>query len=236
MSRRFGWLNSRVLLYRQDELAKLEETLIDMDGEDISYKGGLALKSRREDDDRRDVEEQYSRRMLINQIDTKLKEYREFSLPHYHHFLPALNVKAKRYEKLIYQYSPIDELISRVHALFALKRPSARNFNSLKNWMIDQKPVTRDEMQFIGHPGDFVALADRQEVGWFDGFVQDCLTKIPKDLARVRFFNSYPCPLISILSNARPYRNSSPDRKNSPNPTTLTCTCTQATASPSSSA
>lgn len=81
MCRRFGWLNSRVLLYRQDELAKLEETLIEMDDEDITYKGGLTLKSRKEDDDREDIEEQYSRKTLINQIDKKLKEYREFSPP-----------------------------------------------------------------------------------------------------------------------------------------------------------
>lgn len=76
MCRRFGWLNLRVLLYRQDELAQLEETLIDMDDEDITYKGGLTLQSRQEDDDREDIEEQYSRKTLINQIDTKLKEYR----------------------------------------------------------------------------------------------------------------------------------------------------------------
>lgn len=58
--------------------------------------------------------------------------------------------------------------------------------------MIDQKPVTRDEMKFIRHSGDFVALADGPEGGWFDGFVEDCLTKVPKNLARVRFNFSYP--------------------------------------------
>lgn len=67
--------------------------------------------------------------------------------------------------------------------------------------MIDQKPVSRDEMDFIRHTGDFVALADSQEGGWFDGFIEDCLTKLPKDLARVRFFSlvtpSSP-PLISF--------------------------------------
>lgn len=100
-------------------------------------------------------------------------------------------MKAKKYGKLIYQHSSIDELISRIQTFVALKRPSARNFKSFKNWMIDQKPVTRDEMQFIRHPEDFVALADGQEGGWFDGFVEDCLTKIPKNLARVRFFFSF---------------------------------------------
>ncbi|MCJ1349443.1 hypothetical protein MMC31_007683, partial [Peltigera leucophlebia] len=155
MCRRFGWLNSRVLLYRQDELVKLEETLIAMDDDDTAYDGGKTLKSREEDDGRKDIEEQVSRKTLINQIDTKLKEYHE--------------------------------LISRVRTFVALKRPSARNFNSFKNWMIDQKPVTREEMQFIRHAGDFVALADGQEGGWFDGFVEDILTKIPKDLARKLF-------------------------------------------------
>lgn len=72
-----------------------------------------------------------------------------------------------------------------------MKRPSTRNFNSFKNWMIDQKPVSRDEMDFILHTGDFVALADSQEGGWFDGFIEDCLAKIPNDLARVRFFFSF---------------------------------------------
>lgn len=41
---------------------------------------------------------------------------------------------------------------------------------------------------------------------------------------------------MSLLSNARPYRKSSPDPTNSPNPTTRTCTCTQGTASTYSSA
>lgn len=102
MCRRFGWLNSRVLLYRQDELVKLEETLIAMDDDDTAYDGGKTLKSREEDDGRKDIEEQVSRKTLINQIDTKLKEYREISSPYHHHFFPALNVITKKYRKLIY--------------------------------------------------------------------------------------------------------------------------------------
>lgn len=78
MCRRFGWLNSRVLLYRQAELAELEETLLEMDKEDITYRDGITLKSKKEDEERVDIEEQHTRQTLINKIDTKLKEYREF--------------------------------------------------------------------------------------------------------------------------------------------------------------
>ena len=81
MCRRFGWLNSRVLLYRQAELADLEETLLAMDKEDNEYRDGITLKSQKEDDERVDIKDsQHSRKTLINKIDTKLKEYREFSL------------------------------------------------------------------------------------------------------------------------------------------------------------
>lgn len=94
MCRRFGWLNSRVLLYRQAELAELEETLLAMDKEDNDYRDGITLKSKKEDDERVDIEDsQYSRQTLINKIDTKLKEYSEFSLLVNS---PILSVKTKK--------------------------------------------------------------------------------------------------------------------------------------------
>lgn len=75
MCRRFGFLHSRVLLYRQDELSYLENKLIGMDDED-KVDLPTALKSRKVDEDRVDIEEeQYTRKYLINTIDQKLKEY-----------------------------------------------------------------------------------------------------------------------------------------------------------------
>ena len=74
MCRRFGFLHSRVLLYRQDELSKLERTLLKMDEEDKETYP-LALQSRKTDEARDDVPEEYSRMTLINKIDDKLKEY-----------------------------------------------------------------------------------------------------------------------------------------------------------------
>lgn len=81
MTRRFGFLHSRVLLYRQDELTCLENKLIDMDELDKDELP-LALRSRKVDDLRNDIdEEQYTRKYLINTIDQKLKEYGT-SFPH----------------------------------------------------------------------------------------------------------------------------------------------------------
>lgn len=80
MCRRFGFLHSRVLHYRQDELSYLENKLIDMDDLDKNELP-TALKSRKTDEQRDDIEEeQYTRKYLINTIDQKLKEYGTFSL------------------------------------------------------------------------------------------------------------------------------------------------------------
>ncbi|KAL9117703.1 MAG: hypothetical protein Q9187_005760 [Circinaria calcarea] len=70
MCRRFGFLQQRVLLYRQDELRDLEDQLIRLDDEDRD-ENPKALKSRKLDDAR----EGSYRMGLIQHIDDKLEEY-----------------------------------------------------------------------------------------------------------------------------------------------------------------
>ena len=73
MCRKYGFLRSRVLLHRQDELAVLERNLIEMDAEDKELLP-IALQSRKADEER-DEDERYSRKTLMQKIDDKLKEY-----------------------------------------------------------------------------------------------------------------------------------------------------------------
>jgi hypothetical protein len=70
--RQFGFLHSRVLLYRQDELCELEQKLLSMDKTADQDDKDLLLRSRR-------CGERYSSdtRDLINTIDDKLKEYND---------------------------------------------------------------------------------------------------------------------------------------------------------------
>ena len=90
MCRRFGFLHTRVLLYRydptgnwlrldgltnlpparQDELRELQDQLIRLDRED-GEENPLFLQSRKLDD----AQEDGVRRALIQEIDDKLKEY-----------------------------------------------------------------------------------------------------------------------------------------------------------------
>ena len=70
MCRQFGFLHQRVLLYRQDELRDLEDQLIRLDDKDAEEMPKV-LRSRKLDDAR----EGRCRRILIQSIDEKLKEY-----------------------------------------------------------------------------------------------------------------------------------------------------------------
>jgi hypothetical protein len=70
--RKYGFLRNRVLLYRQDELRQLERDLLEAD-EDNLRDCPLALRSRKVADSR--VDEEQTRKDLIRNIDSKLKEY-----------------------------------------------------------------------------------------------------------------------------------------------------------------
>ncbi|KAL8791924.1 MAG: hypothetical protein Q9195_005500 [Heterodermia aff. obscurata] len=73
IARKYGYLRSRVLLYRQDELSVLERDLIALDADDEENRP-VALTSRK-NDEQTDKDPVYSRKVLIQKIDDKLKEY-----------------------------------------------------------------------------------------------------------------------------------------------------------------
>ena len=74
IARKYGYLRTRVLLYRQDELSVLEKKLIALDDDDKENGRQLALRSRKNDEET-DKDPVYSRKALMQRIDDKLKEY-----------------------------------------------------------------------------------------------------------------------------------------------------------------
>ncbi|KUJ19488.1 uncharacterized protein LY89DRAFT_642559 [Mollisia scopiformis] len=73
--RRFGFLQARVLLYKQDELRELERELDRIDCIDQHSNDKSVLKSREKDD-----KVTNTRKNMIGKIETKLKEYSEMLL------------------------------------------------------------------------------------------------------------------------------------------------------------
>lgn len=72
--RRFGFLHTRVLLNKQDELRVLEKQLDNIDQEDAREKPKL-LKCRERDMRQESTDEKKSRQALLQEIEGKLTEY-----------------------------------------------------------------------------------------------------------------------------------------------------------------
>ena len=76
MYRRFGYLQSRLLLHKQDELRELEDDLRDMDDRDKETEEGIeCLQSRDLDDTRTLPEGRETRKALLQRIEKKMLEY-----------------------------------------------------------------------------------------------------------------------------------------------------------------
>lgn len=74
--RRFGYIHSRLLLNKQDELRELEASLRDMDLIDArSEHGALCLKSRELDEEREEVQRLGPRSALLEKIEQKTLQY-----------------------------------------------------------------------------------------------------------------------------------------------------------------
>ncbi|MCJ1453539.1 hypothetical protein MMC28_003886 [Mycoblastus sanguinarius] len=142
IARKYGFLRSRVLLYRQDELSVLEKQLVALDDDDKENRS-LALQSRKYDEET-DKDPIWSRKVLMKNIDDKLKEYGK------HPPNPFAFEKEGQYSE---------------HPAFL------RLFQTsyFVHWVGDHMPLTKEESTFLEHQDDLVALSDGQECGWLDG-------------------------------------------------------------------
>jgi hypothetical protein len=80
--RRFGFLHPRILLRKQDELRTIEWSLDDLDHQDFleSEQTRKCLQPRAEDESRRDIDKQGTRKMLLEEAEKKVYEYGKFDL------------------------------------------------------------------------------------------------------------------------------------------------------------
>lgn len=73
----------------------------------------------------------------------------------------------------------------RIKTSISLSAVTDRNYHSFSRWILDKKPLSRTETEFLRHREDFVALADGQEGGWFDGFLENTLGYLPRPITKV---------------------------------------------------
>ena len=56
--------------------------------------------------------------------------------------------------------------------------------------MYYEKPLSREESEFLDCKEDFIAICEPPEVSWFDGYIEDVLSKIECRFTRLLFTSS----------------------------------------------
>ena len=91
-----------------------------------------------------------------------------------------------------------DELLLRAQEMKAIKRPTTRNYQSLFNYVWQERALAYDEAQTFFYKDDFVSLAGSQESTLLDGMIEDVLNLIPGTAAQV------PSPIDHACNRADP--------------------------------
>jgi hypothetical protein len=160
--RSFDYLHSRVILELQDELREMEEGLSKLDKQDKFRGRDKCLSSRASD-----LKFAKSDGMSCSTRSTLLGDIRK---------------------KLI----DYDEIIVKTRELNAFQRPSKRDYRSLRTWFQNKKPLSYErEARFVMRKEDLITLRHGRERAGFDGWIEDCVRKLPKKWSRVRQLPPY---------------------------------------------
>jgi hypothetical protein len=162
--RRFGYIQSRLLLEKQDDLRILEEELDILDEVHLAHHG-YSLTTRREID-----EDKYqSRRDLLQALEKKFCEYGRCDQQ------PVATSSLMKAANLLHS----------AHLLTALNKPTSRDHRSVENFMNNAQPIVPSEASFIYHKEDLITLRPGREQAWLETSIEMLLGKLDCAVTRV---------------------------------------------------
>ena len=151
--RRFGYLQSQLLLEKQDDLRQLEEQLDEMGNSDTTE----SLNTRRDFSSKRVK--------LLTTIEEKWIQYCKQDRGGY----PTLLV-IKAYGR-----SSPAQLLAAARRMIEMNRPTSGEVRSIRNWVQSVAPVTSPESRFTMHSEDLVTLRPGRESLWLDSILEHLL-------------------------------------------------------------
>ena len=192
--RRFGSVFARLLLNKQDEISRMEASLLRMDKADRAQGNDQYIMSRIDDVNRESTPwSGESRTELLANLERKTLEYgKQYQItdsdgkisPHTFTKTPTL---VRVGSILFSQTKPFTaELLLRARELKELTPPSTRDYTSVLNFMeLDGGQLYERESEFIYDKEDLVTLRPGREYAWLDGCVERILQKCRCRLLRV---------------------------------------------------
>lgn len=82
------------------------------------------------------------------------------------------------------------DVVKRTRNFATMQRASERNYRSVFNWIESGAPLVSDEASTFDKDRDFVAIVDAKEGSWFDGRVENALTRFGGPFTRRLFISA----------------------------------------------
>ena len=179
--RRFGFLHARILLRKQDEIKYVERKLDRMDKEDArgDEEARSGLRSRTEDERRELAEGRQSRKDLLKEAETLVKEYGMWFCLDSFKDSTFIFQTPTFFHKNRSRHSEVTvvagQLLLQAQQLAAMNKPSNRDHRSVLQYIEDTGPLFDGEDDFIDRKEDLVTLRPGRECAWLDAFVERVL-------------------------------------------------------------
>lgn len=71
--------------------------------------------------------------------------------------------------------SVLANLLQTAQAMVALSKPSSSEWNSVANFIDNEKPLVKDQRNFILRKEDLITLRPGREYAWLDSFIEKLL-------------------------------------------------------------
>jgi hypothetical protein len=164
MFRRFGYLQARLLLEKQEQLRRLEEDLdlLDKTDRDVKPRDLRALEDGKKDN-------AGERCVLMRKIEKKFRDYGMLSTPA---------------TRLITEFCTAS-LVQMAQSLTHCNRPSSGEVNSVRNFINYRQPLVPSQQKFIKCKEDLITLRSGREHAWLDASIEKALKWMRCDLIEV---------------------------------------------------
>lgn len=152
--RRFGYLQSRLLLEKQDVLRVLENRLNEYDDDHIAHSNTRSLRS-----DRLKPREE-----LLREVEQAFNSYG----------------KARMYYGADGETDTRPAtLVASSQQLMASNRPSASEWRSVYTYINHNKPLVNEELEYIQYKDDLITLRPGRDHAWLDNSIERVLRSLP---------------------------------------------------------
>ena len=183
--RRFGYLQSRLLLEKQDVLRVLEDRLNKYDEEDRAESNTRDL----------DLEpgEPNLREALLAEIETAFNAYGKNAFP-----IGILTYNTDTDGRSA-------TILTSSQQLMAANRPSTSEYRSVCRYIEQNKPLVPKELEYIKHKDDLVTLRPGRDHAWLDRSIERALRVQPFPFINVSPRNTLP--LVLRLQSCNHFAN-----------------------------